>query len=66
MKFNAIVGNPPYQESKGTDKTKVNGAFASAIYPLFIDVAIKIKPNYVSLITPSRWMAHARATNAAI
>lgn len=56
MKFNAIVGNPPYQESKGTDKTKVNGAFASAIYPLFIDVAIKIKPNYVSLITPSRWM----------
>ena len=41
MKFNAIVGNPPYQESKGTDKTKVNGAFASAIYPLFIDVAIK-------------------------
>lgn len=56
MKFNAIVGNPPYQEVKATDKSTANSAFASAIYPKFIDISILIKPKYISLITPSRWM----------
>lgn len=54
MKFNAIVGNPPYQEIKATDKSTSNSAFASAIYPKFIDISILIKPIYISLITPSR------------
>ena len=52
MKFNAIVGNPPYQESRAS----TNGALATALYPLFIDISIKISPAYISLITPSRWM----------
>jgi len=56
MKFSAIVGNPPYQEMKSSDKTINNAAFASALYPYFIDIAIAISPEYVSLITPSRWM----------
>lgn len=56
MKFNTIVGNPPYQAIKATEKAGANSSFASAIYPMFIDIAIKLNPNYVSMITPSRWM----------
>lgn len=56
MKFNAIVGNPPYQISHSSELTKNNAAFASAIYPMFIDISRKLAANYVSMITPSRWM----------
>jgi hypothetical protein len=52
MKFNAIVGNPPYQQM-----TIGHGAQASAIYPDFIEIARKINPQYISMITPSRWMS---------
>ena len=56
MKFKAIVGNPPYQINKATENSTTNSAFASAIYPTFIEAACQINPNYVSLITPSRWL----------
>ena len=51
MKFNAIVGNPPYQISDAGDCVS-----ATSIYPLFIDIARKLRPTYISMITPSRWM----------
>jgi hypothetical protein len=55
VKINAIVGNPPYQVMDG-------GAGASAIpvYNLFVNVAKKVNPNYISLIMPSRWMTGGR------
>lgn len=56
MQFDVIIGNPPYQLSKATDKTTNNSAFASAIYPMFIDQAIAIHPQYLIMIVPSRWM----------
>ncbi|MGI5070640.1 Eco57I restriction-modification methylase domain-containing protein [Treponema pectinovorum] len=53
MKFDAIVGNPPYQENiSDSDK---NDSLAKQVFPYFIKTSIELKPNYVSLITPSRW-----------
>lgn len=51
MKFNAIVGNPPYQS-----KTSATGFQGVNIYQHFIEIARQLKPNYISMITPSRWM----------
>ena len=60
MKFNAVVGNPPYQIMQTTDKTtSTQAALAGAIYPDFINCARKLSPNFISLITPSRWMTKA-------
>ena len=55
MKFNAIVGNPPYQKMDG-------GAGASAIpvYNSFVEIAKGISLEYVSIIMPSRWMTGGR------
>ena len=50
MKFNAIVGNPPYQEMDGGA-----GASAKNIYPHFVNVSKKLRPDYISLIMPARW-----------
>ena len=50
MKFDAIVGNPPYQVMDG-------GAGVSAIpvYNKFVDFAKKIRPLYISMIMPAKW-----------
>ncbi|PAK21266.1 hypothetical protein CJJ23_02875 [Mycoplasmopsis agassizii] len=53
MKFNAIVGNPPYHiiRQVNTDKDTV-----TTIYHLFYLASLRMNPNYVSMIIPSRWM----------
>ncbi|MEE0990545.1 MAG: Eco57I restriction-modification methylase domain-containing protein [Paludibacteraceae bacterium] len=56
MKFNAIVGNPPYQENRSNEFSKNNSSFATAIYPYFVNIARLLKPQLISLVTPSRWM----------
>ncbi|MEG1312923.1 MAG: Eco57I restriction-modification methylase domain-containing protein [Bacilli bacterium] len=55
MKFDAIVGNPPYQEMISTSEE--NSSLGKQLFPNFVTFSIKMKPNYVSLITPSRWFA---------
>ena len=56
MKFDVIIGNPPYQDNQSSQNCTTNRAFSSAIYPQFIDLAMSLTSRYVSLITPSRWM----------
>jgi hypothetical protein len=52
MNFNAVIGNPPYQEQTGGSKSQ-----ATPLYNYFVVLSKNLYPNYFSLIMPDRWFA---------
>lgn len=57
MKFDVVVGNPPYQENdNGKRENGTVNASSKPVYHFFFQLGLNISNDKVSLIFPARWL----------